>query len=392
MQRSSYKTIDRYYNQTLEYNVPLMVFRRSVMPGQTANLDAHLDMKTAALPVTMNKLVLTVLYFFVPNSMLWDGWIDFITEGTGTFPTGPELKKTFDLAVSSVNNALFRRAYKLVYNQYYGDENSAAGLYTVDADTTVTLDKPVLTLEQRLRELLPASQFTDDTFAAPVDGTPEAQINLNEMSRANAQARRDFNFEKSGDKYVDYLRQFGARPNYEVQIAPEHLGTRTMDIEPRTTAATDGANLGALATYYSAKVPHGFRSKRFEEHGVVIGVAYCRPVFFNTAYRASDMVMTSQSEFFNGVNVNQKMNLNEISGASADLVVPPSFRYTAGQHVHNNNGQPDMVLTLSNSSLAIRYGTVTIPPQEPTLGTDSLAYLNDCTWSGVSPASTALVF
>jgi len=391
MQRAPYKAIDRYYNQTLEYNVPLPIFRRSVMPGQTANLDAVLDMKTAALPVSLNKLICTASYFYVPYSMIWDGWIDFITEGTGTFPLGPQLLKTFDKAATSVNSSMMRRAYKLVYNQYYGDEDSSTGLYDVTADTTVLLDKPVLTLEQRLRELLPASQFTADEYVAPVVGA-DATINHGDFSRSAATARRNFRFDKSGNKYVDYLKQFGAKPNFEVQIAPEHLGSVTRDIDPRTQAATDGANLGALSTYYSMKIPHSFRSKRFEEHGIVIGIAYCRPVSFDQALAASDLTMTARDKFFNGTNVNQEVNWTEFGGLSADLIVPPSFRYSAGQHVMNNNGQADMVLTNNSGSVNNRYAVNTISPDEATLGTDSLAYLNDVTWSGVSPASTQLVF
>jgi len=392
MQRSTYKAIDRYYNQGTEYNVPTPVFRRAVMPAQTANLDGTLSFRTAALPVTLSKLVITTSYFFVPYRLIYSGWIDFITDGTGVVPTGAQLNKLWDKNLSN-NSALARRAYKLIYNQYYGDENSASGLYDVDDDTVVTLDKPVLTLEQRLREVLPASQFTDDEYVAPVVGA-DATINHSDFSRSASNARRDFRFEKSGDKYVDYLRQFGANPNWETQDAPEHLGSVTRDVVPRVSAATDGANLGSLRTYYSAEIPQKFSRKNFQEHGIVLGIAYARPVIFNDDWDCADVRMNTREEFFNGDNVNVKEALNTIIGGSdsQDVVVPPSYRYTAGQHVLNNNGQADMALTISNGTLAVRYGVITISPSEATLGTDSFCYSNDCTWSGMSPASTALVF
>lgn len=393
MQRSPYKAIDRYYNQGTIYNVPTPVFRRSVMPGQTANLSGTLHFRTSALPVTLNKLVVTASYFFVPYRLLWDGWVDFITDGTGSnVPLGAQSDFMWDKVTTTSNSAFMRRAYKLVYNEYFADENSATGLYDVDLDTNITFDKPVLALEQRLREVLPASQFTDDEYVAPVVGA-DATINHSDFSRSASNARRDFNFEKSGDKYVDFLRQFGVNPNWETQSAPEHLGSVTRDVMSRVSAATDGANLGSLRSYFSLDVPHSFKSKRFDEHGIVIGVAYARPVVFNKAFDAADVRMTLRERFFNGDNVNIKDDwANFFGGTTQDVVVPPSYRYTAGQHVFNSAAQPDMVLTIDNGSLDRRYGAITISPSEATLGTDSFCYMNDVTWSGASPASTSLVF
>jgi len=391
MQRSSYKAIDRYYNQGTQFNVPMPIFRRAVMPGQTANLNGTVHFRTPALPVSLAKLVITASYFYVPYRIIYDGWVDFITDGTGTFPTGPQSLFMFDPNVAN-NSAMMRRAYKLVYNEYFGDENSDTGLYDVDLDTGVTFDKPVLALEQRLREILPAAQFTDDEYVAPVVGA-DATINHSDFSRSASNARRDFNFEKSGDKYVDYLRQFGVNAKSDAIDKPEHLGSVTRDVLPRQSAATDGANLGALRSYYSLDMPHNFRSKRFSEHGIVIGVAYARPVIFNLEYDALDVTMTSRDRFFNGDNVNDKTDwLALVGGATEAVVVPPSYRYTAGQHVANNNGNADMILTISNGDLNRRYGVITSTPSEATLGTDSFCYMNDVSWSGASPASTALVF
>jgi len=390
MQRSTYKAIDRYYNQGTQFNVPMPIFRRAVMPGQTANLDGTVHYRTPALPVSLAKLVVTASYFYVPYRIIYDGWVDYITDGTGTFPTGAQSAVLWDNAAT--NSAMMRRAYKLVYNEYFSDENSASGLYDVDLDTFVTFDKPVLALEQRLREVLPASQFTDDEYVAPVVGA-DATINHSDFSRSASNARRDFNFEKSGDKYVDYLRQFGVNARSDAIDKPEHLGSVTRDVMPRQAAASDGANLGALRSYYSVDMPHRFRSKRFSEHGIVIGIAYARPVVFNFAFDALDVNMINRDTFFNGDNVNIKSNWSAlVNGTSEDVVVPPAYRYSAGQHVGNNNGNADMILTINSPPLNRRYGVIVSPPSEPTLGTDSFCYLNDVTWSGASPASTALVF
>jgi len=343
------------------------------------------------LPVTLSKLVVTASYFYVPYRLIWDGWVDYITDEIGTFPTSlVAAPLMFDVVVT--NSAMMRRVYKLIYNQYYGDENSDTGLYVVDNDVVVVFDKPVLALEQRLREVFPAAQFTDDEYVAPVVGV-DATINHSDFSRSAFNARRDFKFEKSGDKYVDYLRNFGVNPNWEIQDALEHLGSITRDVMSRQSVVTDGVNLGSLRSYFSLDMPHSFKSKRFEEHGIVVGIAYARPVVFNTALEAFDVSMFLRDRFFNGDNVNQKTNWAGLAGGvSEDVVVPPSYRYTAGQQVLNNNGNADMALTISNGDLNRRYGVITINPSEATLGTDSFCYSNDVTWFGASPASTTLVF
>jgi len=392
MQRSPYKAIDRYYTQGTQYNVPLPIFRRAVMPGQTANLDGTVDVRTAALPPTTSKMVATVSYFYVPYRLIWDGWVDWITDGTGTFPTSAVLAPSM-FENEATNSTMMRRAYKLVYNQYFGDENSDTPLYDVTDDTVVTFDKPVLALEQRYREVLRADQFTDDEYVAPVVGA-DATINHSDFSRSAGNARRDFKFEKSGDKYVDFLRNFGVNPNWETQSAPEHLGSVTRDIKPRISAATDGANLGSLRSYYSMEIPTRFRGKRFEEHGIVVGIAYMRPVIFNKGLCASDTRMFTREQFFNGDNTNIKVNWNILAGgASEETIVPPSYPYTVGQHVFNNNGAlGDLALVIDSGDINRRYGVITITPSEATLGTDSFCYTNDLIWSGSSPASTALTF
>jgi len=389
MKRYPYKTLDRYYNQTSTLGVPICCFRRSVMPGQTVSLDAEMEFRSSAWPVSMNKLVNTVSYFYVPYRLLWDGWVNYITDGTGTLPTDATLQPiVFD--TEGTSTVFARRAYKLIYNQFFGDENSVTGLYNIINDAE-TLNHAVLQLEQRLRDLLLASQFQTDTYDATVVGAV-ATTDLQEFSRAAAAARRNFSFDSSGDKYNDFLKKFGARPTFNEQIAPEYLGGITKDVAPRTQAATDGANLGALRTYYSDRIRSGFGKKSFNEHGIILGIQYSRPVMFRNTMTAVDVDMKNLDDYFRGDNVNRKTNFDKFGGTAADIIEPPSYNYTQGQHVMNNNGQADMVLTSANETVDVRYAPVTITPSEATLGTDAYAIHNECRITGASPASTKLVY
>jgi len=126
------------------------------MSGQTANFDGKLFFCIAALPVILFKLVVTASYFYVPYRLIWDGWVDYITDETGMFLTF-FVAAPFMFDAVATNSAMMRRAYKLIYNQYYGDENFDTGLYAVDNDAAVVFDKPVFALEQRFCEVLPAT-------------------------------------------------------------------------------------------------------------------------------------------------------------------------------------------------------------------------------------------
>lgn len=391
MKRFSYNSVDRYYNQHSVLNAPLCVFRRAVLPGQTVNINGSMTVRSAAVAPNVSKVITSVFFFYVPYRTIWDQFVDFITDNGSVSPLSnrTEIPQLFETDSCS---PLARRAYKLIYNQFFGDENSNEPLYDITDDTVLTLDKPVLNLEQRFRQLLPESQFATVNFEAPVSGS-DATIELQRFSRSMADARRDFNFDKSGDKYVDFLRKMGANPDFNEQESAEFLGVRSVDIQGRIQASTDGATLGQMRSYFNAEMPVAVEKKRFGEHGIVLGLALTRPIVFNTRLGASDFRISTRNEFFDGNQVNIELASGDIDPLSADTyIVPPAYRYVAGQHVVNNNGNDDLVYTNNVTGAANQYTRFTMSPLEATLGTDSFSYLLDCKYWGQTPASTELTF
>jgi len=128
------------------YLVP--VFVDEVLPGDTFNLNmtAFARMSTPLFPI-MDNLYLDSFFFFVPNRLVWSNWVKFMGEQnnpgdsisfvipqlvspTGGFAVGsiydyfglPTVGQvTAGLTVSV--NALPLRAYNLIYNQWFRDEN-----------------------------------------------------------------------------------------------------------------------------------------------------------------------------------------------------------------------------------------------------------------------------
>lgn len=142
--------------------IPFMV--DEILPGDTMRYDttAYLRMATPLFPMFDNQKVDT-FFFFVPNRLVWDNWQRFCGEQTNptdttayTIPTCPSPLggyENFSLAdyfglptFPQVNsgqilqaNALPFRAYALIWNEWFRDQNLQTSL-TVNTGDTATLN------------------------------------------------------------------------------------------------------------------------------------------------------------------------------------------------------------------------------------------------------------
>jgi len=124
------------------YLVP--VFVDEVLPGDTYNLRMSVFARIATLKTPiMDNMVLDSFFFFVPNRLLWDNWQKFCGERidpndsidylvpqiSAPASTGwvvGSLGDYFGLPVQKTGfsvNALHFRAYNLIYNEWFRDEN-----------------------------------------------------------------------------------------------------------------------------------------------------------------------------------------------------------------------------------------------------------------------------
>ena len=126
------------------YLVPFYV--DDVLPGDTFTCDSTLfaRMSTPITPV-MDNVFMETFYFYVPNRLLWDNWQRFcgevidpndpnethdflvptISSGSNGFEVG-SLSDYFGLPVNVPNitvDSLWHRAYALIYNSWFRDEN-----------------------------------------------------------------------------------------------------------------------------------------------------------------------------------------------------------------------------------------------------------------------------
>ena len=145
--RSSFDT--QYAHKTTfdgGYLVP--IYCDEVLPGDMHNVKATMfaRLATPLFPV-MDNLHLDTFFFFVPNRLVWDNWVKFMGEQTNpgdsisyVIPTitstagGYAVGSIFDHfglptagqitgSNTVTHNALPLRAYNLIYNEWFRDEN-----------------------------------------------------------------------------------------------------------------------------------------------------------------------------------------------------------------------------------------------------------------------------
>jgi hypothetical protein len=341
--------------------VPIMC--EEVLPGDTFNVKATMfgRLATPLFPV-LDNLHLDSFFFFVPNRLIWNNWVKFMGEQENpsdsiSYTIPQQVSPAGGYAVGSLqdylglptvgqivpgntvsHNALPVRAYNLIFNQWFRDENLQNSV-TVDKgdgpDATPSANYTILRRGKRhdyFTGSLPWPQKGGTAVTLPlgtsapiksnnyttVGGTGAVPASANsgvlptfvggeylwgspgtnnalyaDLSSATAstinQLRQSFQIQKllerdarGGTRYTEIIRShFGVvSPDARLQ-RPEYLGGGSTPINitpiPQTsgTAAT-GTPLGNLAAYgtYLAN-GHGF-SQSFVEHGYVIGIISVR--------------------------------------------------------------------------------------------------------------------
>lgn len=152
IQRSSFNR-SHMLKTTFDASSLIPIFCDEVLPGDTFNLRASLfgRLATPQKPI-MDNLYLETFFFFVPNRLVWDNWEKFCgaqdnpgdstdfsipTRITGS-PTVGGLYDYFGLPTGQANiehNILPFRAYNLIYNEWFRDQNLQDSLEVETGDT-----------------------------------------------------------------------------------------------------------------------------------------------------------------------------------------------------------------------------------------------------------------
>lgn len=136
------------------------IYRKEILPGDIITMDLRSLIKmTTPNFQTMDIAFADVAFYFVPNRLLWDHWKAFQGEKTVgphqtqpqytipmvTAPSGGWGENTiadylgFPTKVSNIQvNALYGRAYSLIWNEWYRDQNRQDFTDFVTNDSNIT--------------------------------------------------------------------------------------------------------------------------------------------------------------------------------------------------------------------------------------------------------------
>jgi hypothetical protein len=139
---------DKTYKTTFNEGNLIPVYCDEVLPGDTFNLKmtAFARLSTPLFPI-MDNMTMSSFFFFVPNRLLWTNWKKFMGEQAkpgdstsfvipqSTSPIGGydslslqdymglPTKGQIGAAATFKHNVLHTRAYNLIWNEWFRDEN-----------------------------------------------------------------------------------------------------------------------------------------------------------------------------------------------------------------------------------------------------------------------------
>jgi len=362
--RTKYSKFDLSHERKMSLNfselIPIMC--NEVVPGDKFRVNSEIMMRFAPMIAPMmHRVNVYTHYFFVPNRLIWDNWESFITGGRqgDELPSAPVVRIQDDrkqyfakgtladyfglpivdpattvTQVASIN-ALPFRAYQLIYNEYYQDQNLSEPIDFSKADglsdsgdhaKIMAMRKrawekdyftSALPWAQRGGETSIPVQYDDHVRIQNQDGSEPAPpvnlsglasgaetwlsgdgswvtmeniegININDLRKsARLQEWLERNA-RAGSRYIEQvLSHFGVRSSDARLQRPEYLsGGRqpvviSQVLNQTGSEGTDALPQGNMAGHGISVGSHGFR-RRFEEHGFVIGIMSVLP---KTAYQ-----------------------------------------------------------------------------------------------------------
>lgn len=341
MKRSKH-SLSHYHLTSMNQGALVPIGMFEVLPGDTVQMSTSALVRVSPLvsPV-MHPVHARIHHFFVPFRLLWPGFETFITGGpTGTdASTPPYCQLTASVAAGSLDNylgipvgtytnfqfsAFPRRAYALIFNEYYRDQDlvtavgmsTAAGLdvstndlllncawekdyftsarATEQKGTTATVQltqAPGVANSIRLQATnLPsgAGNLTSTGAGVLQSAGSNAYIDLsaagvsidvNDLRESLAIQRYREARLRYGSRYTEYLRYLGVKSSDARLNRPEYLGGGKQTVQFSEVLQTaEGTNpVGMLRGHGIGGLKSNRWRRFFEEHGLVLSLMSTKP-------------------------------------------------------------------------------------------------------------------
>lgn len=342
------------HKSTFEAGKLIPVFCDEALPGDTFNVKPTIFARVATpqFPI-MDNLYMDLHWFSVPLRQIWANFRKFCGEqedpGDSTDYTVPTCTWTGPIDPMTVADyigippgkqpancsALFFRAYRHIYNEWYRDQNliDSVDWQNTDGPDTMGVGQVVLNRGKRhdyFTSCLPwlqkgdavslplgteADVFTDATAGSPLtvrdaaggsgaitrmdsdashtdlSALTGAEANLLKVDLSQATAstinelRQAFQIQKllerdarSGTRYAEVVKAHFGVDFLDVTYRPEYLGggTTPVNFHSVPTTSASGGNVGDLGSFGTAMLDSGGFVKSFTEHCIVFGIMSVR--------------------------------------------------------------------------------------------------------------------
>lgn len=376
--------------------VPVQV--QEVLPGDSMQLETSALVRCSPmLAPVMHPTTIRLHHWFVPNRVLWDGWEDFITGGPNNdnADTIPQITLTQEMidtqlpdymgippTVDLKVNALPFRAYNLIYNEFYRDQDLQTTLNTPDQvelmniawgkdyfttarpwsqkglDLTLPMgtSAPVIADDPDYQNMfldingLPAkmikqtdqsltgealnaqSYYSPNLVADLADATGVTAIQFREFFALQryAEARSQY-----GSRYTEYLRYLGVTPSDARLQRPEYLGGGKSNLQFSEVLTTyDNESTSTPAGSMKGHGISALRSRKtrkyFEEHGTVITLMSVLPKSIYQDGVQKNWLKLDKEDYFQKElqSIGQQTVLQGEIDASDPLTIEDTFGYT----------------------------------------------------------------
>lgn len=342
-----------------------------ILPGDTfrCKSSALVRLQPLMTPL-MHHVNISIAHFFVPNRLTWSDFEAFITgrNTTATVPKVPSVTKddiTDYMGVpphtnADTTNALPVRAYNLIYNEFYRDQDLQPERTTDQQDVAnVAWSKDYFTTARQYPQFGDATQaavirFDNEipiagvgvaTNKVPVSrswnetggnvrttgtyqsadsgdanlmlqedpskpgfpyvriaaGTAVGSVDINDWRRAMALQKFLEHRNKFGSRYKDYLAMLGVNSPDSRLDRPEYLGGGRQTIafsEVLQTVESENVPLGSQGGHGIAAIRTRPWKKMFLEHGYVVSLVSIRPKSMYMTAQDKTWLRTRKDDFW----------------------------------------------------------------------------------------------
>lgn len=260
-----------------------------VAPGDTFSGKTGLLVRFSPLKRAMlTDFYVDQFFFYVPHRLVWDQWETFISNGPDTSDTvlPPFIDYTDDTAPKFlyINSSglgtkgrvstLRLRAYNLIFNEFFRDDFQNP-LTNEEVNNNI-FGQPV-SYKKDYWSAMQAQRGYIEQHQVPVISNEVSATGIIEAVRRQKAAQRRATY---GTRYIDILRGYGIRVNYQMLQRPELVATSRSTVNVTDVVNSSGATGSTLGTLAGHGLSGGrlrFKRKSFPEHGTLMGFVVVRP-------------------------------------------------------------------------------------------------------------------